>query len=98
MEAPATDIGARNFGATRFWHGVKPDFDERWLPDYLAPFRAVWRAANARARRCWIGDDGADGIAIGPGSSTGETFAEGVSRDWGDHAAFAVCSFWLACD
>jgi hypothetical protein len=53
MEAPATDIGARNFGATRFWHGVKPDFDERWLPDYLAPFRAVWRAANARARRCW---------------------------------------------
>jgi hypothetical protein len=45
-----------------------------------------------------IGDDGADGIAIGPGSSTGETFAEGVSRDWGDHAAFAVCSFWLACD
>ena len=88
MEALATDIGARNFGATRFWHGAKLDFDQRWLPDYLAPFRAAWRAANARAKKVlvldldntlWggvIGDDGADGIAIGPGSTTGETFAE----------------------
>jgi FkbH-like protein len=88
MEALATEIGARNFGATRFWHQAKLDFDQRWLSDYLAPFRAAWRAANARAKKVlvldldntlWggvIGDDGADGIAIGPGSTTGETFAE----------------------
>ena len=88
MEALAAEIGARNFGATRFWHAAKLDFDQRWLPDYLAPFRAAWRAANARAKKVlvldldntlWggvIGDDGVDGIAIGPGSTAGETFAE----------------------
>jgi FkbH-like protein len=88
MEALATGIGARNFGATRFWHATKLDFDQRWLPDYLPPFRAAWRSANARAKKVlvldldntlWggvIGDDGADGIAIGPGTTTGETFAE----------------------
>ena len=88
MEALATEIGARDFGATRFWHAAKLDFDPRWLPDYLPPFRAAWRAANARAKKVlvldldntlWggvIGDDGADGIAIGPGSTAGETFAE----------------------
>jgi FkbH-like protein len=87
-EALATDIGAGNFGTTRFWHGVKLDADLRWLADYLAPFRAAWRAADVRAEKelvldldnaLWsgeVGDDGADGIAIGPGSTTGETFAE----------------------
>jgi FkbH-like protein len=88
MEALAGEIGARNFGATRFWHAAKLDFDPRWLPDTLPLFRAAWRAANARAKKVlaldldntlWggvIGDDGADGIAIGPGSTAGETFAE----------------------
>ena len=56
MEALATDIGARNFGATRFWHQAKLDFDQRWLPDYLAPFRAAWRAANARAKKVLVLD------------------------------------------
>jgi FkbH-like protein len=88
MEALATEIGARNFGASRFWHAAKLDFDQRWLPDYLPLFRAAWRAANAKAKKVlvldldntlWggvIGDDGADGIAIGPGSTAGEAFAE----------------------
>jgi FkbH-like protein len=88
MEALATEIGARAFGAARFWHAAKLDFDQRWLPDYLPAFRAAWRAANARAKKVlvldldntlWggvIGDDGADGVAIGPGSTEGETFAE----------------------
>jgi FkbH-like protein len=88
LEALAHEIGARSFGAARFWHAAKLDFDPRWLPDYLPLFRAAWRAANARAKKVlvldldntlWggvIGDDGADGIAIGPGSTAGETFAE----------------------
>ena len=88
MQALAGEIGARAFGATRFWHAAKLDFDQRWLPDYLPLFRAAWRAANARAKKVlvldldntlWggvIGDDGADGIAIGAGSTAGETFAE----------------------
>src|SRR5271166_3047267 len=88
MEALGGEIGTRAFGATRFWHAAKLDFDQRWLPDYLPAFRAAWRAANARAKKVlvldldntlWggvIGDDGVEGIAIGPGSTEGETFAE----------------------
>ena len=107
MEALAGEIGARNFGATRFWHAAKLDFDQRWLPDYLAPFRAAWRAANARAKKVlvldldntlWggvIGDDGVNGIAIGPGSTAGETFAEWQSyiKALGQRGiVLAVCS------
>jgi FkbH-like protein len=107
MEALATEIGARQFGASRFWHAAKLDFDQRWLPDYLPPFRAAWRAANARAKKVlvldldntlWggvIGDDGADGIAIGPGSTAGETFAEWQSyvKALGERGiVLAVCS------
>jgi FkbH-like protein len=88
MQSLAEEIGARNFGAARFWHAAKLDFDQRWLPDYLPLFRAAWRAASARTKKVlvldldntlWggvIGDDGASGIAIGPGSTEGETFAE----------------------
>jgi hypothetical protein len=41
MGALATNIDPRDFGATRFWHGAKFDFDQRWLPDYLPLFRAA---------------------------------------------------------
>jgi FkbH-like protein len=107
METLAEDIGARNFGATRFWHAAKLDFDQRWLPDYLPLFRAAWRAANARVKKVlvldldntlWggvIGDDGAAGIAIGPGSTEGETFAEFQSyvKALGERGVvLAVCS------
>jgi FkbH-like protein len=107
METLAEEIGARAFGATRFWHTAKLDFDLRWLPDYLKLFRAAWRAANARAKKVlvldldntlWggvIGDDGADGIAIGPGSAAGETFAEWQSyvKALGERGiVLAVCS------
>jgi FkbH-like protein len=107
MEALAEQIGARAFGASRFWHTAKLDFDLRWLPDYLTLFRATWRAANARAKKVlvldldntlWggvIGDDGADGIVIGPGSTTGETFAEWQSyvKALGERGiVLAVCS------
>ena len=107
MAALAEQIGARNFGATRFWHAAKLDFDPRWLPDYLAPFRAAWRAAHARTKKVlvldldntlWggvIGEDGADGIAIGPGSTAGETFAEFQSylKALGERGVvLAVCS------
>ncbi len=107
MEVLAEEIGARNFGATRFWHAAKLDFDPRWLPDYLPLFRAAWRTANARAKKVlvldldntlWggvIGDDGADGIAIGPGSTAGETYAEWQSyiKALGERGiVLAVCS------
>ena len=88
MEQLATAIGSRRWSAERFHYSAKLDFDPRWLPDYLAPFRAAWRAANARAKKLlaldldntlWggvIGDDGVEGIALGPASAAGEAFAD----------------------
>jgi FkbH-like protein len=88
MEALAASVGTRQFSASRLWHSARLDFDPRWLPDYLALFRAAWRAAQARAKKVlvvdldntlWggvIGDDGVDGIVLGPGSAAGEAFAE----------------------
>ncbi len=88
MEQLATAIGSRRWSAERFHYAAKLDFDPRWLPDYLAPFRAAWRAANARAKKLlaldldntlWggvIGDDGVEGIALGPASAAGEAFAD----------------------
>ncbi len=88
MEQLATAIGSRRWSAERFHYAAKLDFDPRWLPDYLAPFRAAWRAANARAKKVlaldldntlWggvIGDDGVEGIALGPASAAGEAFAD----------------------
>ncbi|HEY2616593.1 MAG TPA: HAD-IIIC family phosphatase [Acetobacteraceae bacterium] len=88
LERIASEIGSRRWSAARFHYSAKLDFDPRWLPDYLAPFRAAWRAANARAKKVlaldldntlWggvIGDDGVGGIALGPGSAAGEAFAD----------------------
>ena len=89
LEQIATDIGFRRWSASRFHYSAKLDFDPRWLPEYLAPFRGAWRAANARAKKVlaldldntlWggvIGDDGVEGIALGPASAAGEAF-----EDW----------------
>ncbi|HLJ05062.1 MAG TPA: HAD-IIIC family phosphatase [Acetobacteraceae bacterium] len=89
LEQIAADIGSRRWSASRFHYSAKLDFDPRWLPEYLAPFRAAWRAANARAKKVlaldldntlWggvIGDDGVEGIVLGPASAAGEAF-----EDW----------------
>ena len=89
VEQIAGEVGWRRWSASRFYYTAKLDFDPRWLPEYLAPFRAAWRAANARAKKVlaldldntlWggvIGDDGVEGIALGPASAAGEAF-----EDW----------------
>jgi FkbH-like protein len=89
LERIAGEIGSRRWSASRFHYSAKLDFDPRWLPEYLAPFRAAWRAANARAKKVlaldldntlWggvIGDDGVEGIVLGPSSAAGEAF-----EDW----------------
>ena len=89
MEGVAREIGSKAWSQSRFHYSAKLDFDPRWLPDYLAPFRATWRAANARAKKVlaldldntlWggvIGDDGVEGIGLGPASAIGEAY-----EDW----------------
>jgi FkbH-like protein len=89
MDALAQEIGIRRFAPAKFYYAAKLDHDLKWLPDYLPLFRAAWRCANARARKVlvldldntlWggvIGDDGVDGIELGPASPAGEAF-----QDW----------------
>ena len=89
MEALAHGIGTRRFSAAKFYYAAKLDHDQRWLPDYLPLFRAAWRCASGRAKKVlvldldntlWggvIGDDGVEGITLGPGSPAGEAF-----EDW----------------
>lgn len=88
MDALARDIGLRRFAPAKLYYAARLDHDQKWLPDYLPPFRAAWRAANARAKKVlvldldntlWggvIGDDGVDGIALGSASPAGEAFAD----------------------
>jgi FkbH-like protein len=89
MEALAQEIGTRRFAPAKFYYAARLEHDQKWLPDYLPVFRAAWRAANARAKKVlvldldntlWggvIGDDGVDGLLLGPGTSGGEAF-----EDW----------------
>lgn len=104
----AASVGLAAWSAPRFFHTGKLGFDPRFLPDYLPWFRGAWRAATGRTRKLlvldlddtlWggtIGDDGLDGIALGPAhGGKGEAFAA-----WQRHLAglaqrgvvLAVCS------
>jgi len=69
------------------WFGAKLPFAQAALPTYLARFRAALRTATGRTKKVlvldldntlWggvIGDDGLDGIVLGPESARGEAFA-----------------------
>jgi FkbH-like protein len=88
MAALAQEIGTRRFAPAKLYYAARLEHDPKWLPDYLPLFRAAWRSANGRARKVlvvdldntlWggvIGDDGVEGIALGPESSAGEAFAD----------------------
>ena len=107
LDRLAAEIGTRAWAAERFHLAAKLPFDPRFLPDYVAPFRAAWRSACARSKKAlvldldntlWggvIGDEGIEGIALGPGSPAGEAFAawQGYVRDLGRRGVvLAVCS------
>lgn len=89
MEALASEVGTRRFAPAKFYYAAKLEHDQKFLPDYLPLFRAAWRSANARAKKVlvldldntlWggvIGDDGVEGIKLGPASPAGEAF-----QDW----------------
>lgn len=104
----AAELGLEAWSSPRFWFAGRIGFDPRFLPDYLPWFRGAWRAANGRTKKLlvldlddtlWggtIGDDGPDGIALGPGhGGRGEAFVA-----WQRHLAqlaargvvLAVCS------
>ncbi len=88
LELLAASVGSRRWSAGGYWYSARLGFDQRALPDYLAPFRGAWRAASARAKKAlvldldntlWggvIGDDGVEGLVLGAGSPEGEAFAD----------------------
>lgn len=84
----AAQVGVAAWAAPRFYHAGKLGFDPRFLPHYLPWLRGAWRCATGRAKKLlvldlddtlWggtVGDDGSDGIALGPGhGGRGEAFA-----------------------
>ncbi|HSV52318.1 MAG TPA: HAD-IIIC family phosphatase [Burkholderiaceae bacterium] len=104
----ASQMGELAWSSARFFHAGKLGFDPRFLPDYLPWFRGAWRAATGQAKKLlvldlddtlWggaIGDEGLDGIALGPGhGSQGEAFAawqQYVAALGARGVVLAVCS------
>ncbi len=82
----AEEVGTRRFAPAKFYHNARLPFDNRHLPLYLPLFRGAWRAACGRSKKLlaldldntlWggvIGDDGVDGIVLGPATPVGEAF------------------------
>jgi FkbH-like protein len=107
MDRLAARIGLDRFADEASYYTAKLPFSLKWLGDYLTAFRAAWRAATGRTKKVlvldldntlWggvIGDDGPDGIVLGPGTPTGEAF-----HAWGRYlkdlhargVIMAVCS------
>ena len=107
LDRLAAELGLRRWANERMYHAAKLAFDPDCLPDYLPLFRGAWRNACARPKKVlvldldntlWggvIGDDGVEGIVLGPGSPNGEAF-----HAWGGYVAglrargvvLAVCS------
>jgi FkbH-like protein len=82
----ASNIGQSNWHDPRLWHMAKLPFSEKYIPIYSDYFCRILSAKLGRMRRCivldldntlWggvIGDDGIEGIHIGNGNATGESF------------------------
>ncbi len=84
LEWLANRVGRESWWADKMYHFAKLAFDPRHLPDYAHLFLSAWRLAANRVRKClvldldntlWrgvIGDDGLEGIGLGPPTPTGE--------------------------
>ena len=79
--------GLNDFLGERYYFTGKLPFDPRYLPDYLLAARGAWRALMGQSKKVlavdldntlWggvIGDDGVDGIRLGPAhGAEGEAF------------------------
>ena len=107
MDRLAEGAGVQSWADPRLFHSSKLSFAPQHLAAYMAAFRGAWRAAQARAKKVlvldldntlWggvIGDDGIEGIVLGPGTPAGEAFAEwgGYIRALAERGVIlAVCS------
>jgi FkbH-like protein len=89
LDRLAAEIGYRAWYSSRLFHTSRLAFDPRHLPDYVDLFRGAWRLQCGRAKKVlavdldntlWggvIGDDGVEGIVLGPdGGAAGVAFQE----------------------
>lgn len=84
----AGHVGRRNWRDPRMHYHARVAFDPRFLPDYAALFAGAWSLLQARARKVlvldldntlWggtVGDDGLEGIRLGPGTAEGEAYRD----------------------
>ena len=82
----AAKIGRRNWHDPRFRHHGKLAFSPIFLPEYMSLLRGALRSGLGRTRKAlivdldntlWggvIGDDGIDGISLGPDTPVGEAY------------------------
>lgn len=82
----AARVGRQNWHDVRLYHHGKMGFNPRFLPDYSVLFSAAWRSAAGKTRKALIldldntlwggvlGDEGIDGVRLGPDSAEGEAY------------------------
>ena len=87
MERLAARVGKLSFRDPRLWHHAKLPFAPKHVPDYSNYIAGAVRRALGTSRKCivldldntlWsgiVGDDGLDGIRLGPGDALGEAHA-----------------------
>jgi FkbH-like protein len=87
MELLSAHIGKRSWHDPRLWHHGRVPFATRHIDAYRLMLQAAFRRALGRTRKAlivdldntlWngvIGDDGIDGIRLGPGDPAGEAHA-----------------------
>jgi FkbH-like protein len=83
----AARVGRHNWHDPRLHHHAKLGFSPRFVPAYSLLLAAAWRSATGKTKKAlvvdldntlWggvIGDDGIDGIRLGPGTAEGEAYA-----------------------
>ena len=86
VDSLANSIGRRNWNDPRLKHHGKLGFSSKFLPEYATLLWGVLRSSLGRARKAlildldntlWggvIGDDGLEGIRIGPDTPEGEAY------------------------
>ena len=87
LQSLAHRLGSDQWFGERDYLTSRLAFSTKCLGAYLQAFRGVWRAASPRLKKVlaldldntlWggvIGDDGVEGLVLGPGSAVGEAYA-----------------------
>jgi FkbH-like protein len=88
LDALAARVGRLAWFDPRLWYSGKLPFAPKFLADYTAALAAAFRRALGRSKKAlvvdldntlWggvIGDDGLEGIKLGPGDPLGEAYAD----------------------